>query len=203
MESVASPPAPNPLADAPLVVVCGPTASGKSALALHLAQSFHGEIVNCDSLQLYRGLDIGTAKTPLAERGGIPHHLLDILGPRATSTAGDYARAARAVLAGLRSRGVLPILVGGTGFYLRALLDGLATGPTRDDALRQRLLEMETRRAGRLHRLLTRLDPATAVRVHVNDTQKTMRAVEICLLSRAPATRLFGQAREPLADSAS
>jgi tRNA dimethylallyltransferase len=195
-----SPPvsAPDLPAGAPLVVVCGPTASGKSALALHLAQVFHGEIVNCDSVQLYRGLDIGTAKTPPEQRLGIPHHLLDVLDPREISTAGGYARAARRTLAELAARGALPIVAGGTGFYLRALLDGLASAPGRDDALRQRLSSIERRHAGRLHRLLTRLDPASAARIHANDAQKIVRAVEICLLSRAPATRLFGRGSEPL-----
>jgi tRNA dimethylallyltransferase len=185
--------------DAPLVVVAGPTASGKSALALHLARVFGGEIVNCDSLQLYRGLDIGTAKTPPAERAGVPHHLIDVLDPTAVSTAGDYARAARAVLRELAARATLPVVAGGTGFYLRALLEGLAEGPQRDEPLRQRLAAMEARHAGRLHRFLRRLDPATAAAIHPNDAQKTLRAVEICLLSRAPATALFRQGREPLA----
>ncbi len=183
----------------PLVVVAGPTASGKSALAMELALRFRGEIVNCDSLQLHRGLDIGTAKTPPAERRDVPHHLFDILDPREVTTAGDYAVRARRVLGEIAQRGALPVIVGGTGFYLRALLDGLAQGPRRDEALRARLARMELHHAGRLHRFLRRLDPATARRIHPNDTNKVIRAVEICLLSRRPATELFLQGKPALA----
>ena len=182
----------------PLVVVAGPTASGKSALAFELALRFRGEIVNCDSLQLYRGLDIGTAKTPPAERRLVPHHLFDILDPQEVTTAGDYASLARRVLGEIAQRGALPVIVGGTGFYLLALLDGLAQGPRRDEALRARLASMEQHRSGRLHRFLRRLDPATARRIHPNDTNKVIRAVEICLLSRRPAVELFLQGRPAL-----
>ena len=184
--------------EAPLVVVAGPTASGKSALALELALLFGGEIVNCDSLQLYRGLDLGTAKTPVDERRGVPHHLFDILEPQELTTAGDYAVRARRVLLEIAHRGALPVVAGGTGFYLQALLDGLAEGPKRDEALRARLLRMESRKAGRVHRLLKRLDPVTAGRIHPRDANKAIRAVEICLLSRRPATELFQQGRQPL-----
>lgn len=178
--------------------MAGPTASGKSALALELALRFRGEIVNCDSLQLYRGLDLGTAKTPPAERQRVPHHLFDILDPQEVTTAGDYAVRARRVLAEIAPRGALPVIVGGTGFYLRALLEGLAEGPRRDEALRARLASMELRRSGRLHRFLRRLDPATASRIHPHDTKKIIRAVEICLLSRQPAAELFLQGRPAL-----
>lgn len=184
--------------DSRLVAVAGPTASGKSALALELALRFEGEIVNCDSLQLYRGLDLGTAKTPLPERRGVPHHLVDILDPQEVTTAGDYALRARSVLRGIAERGGLPIIVGGTGFYLRALLDGLAEGPRRNEALRACLARMELRQSGRLHRFLRRLDPATARRIHPNDTNKVIRAVEICLLSRRPAAEVFLQGRQAL-----
>lgn len=187
-----------PQVDSPLIVVAGPTASGKSALALELAQHFGGEIVNCDSLQLYRGLDIGTAKTAAGERRGVPHHLFDILDPRDLTTAGDYAARARGVVRAIARRLALPVIVGGTGFYLRALLDGLAEGPRRDQALRARLDRIESRRAGRLHRFLKRLDPATAQRIHPNDVNKLVRAVEICLLSRRPAADLFLQAKPAL-----
>jgi tRNA dimethylallyltransferase len=184
--------------NSPLVVLAGPTASGKSALALELALRFRGEIVNCDSLQLYRGLDLGTAKTPPAERRLVPHHLFDILDPQEVTTAGDYAARARRVLAEISGSGALPVIVGGTGFYLHALLDGLAEGPRRDDALRARLARMELRRSGRLHRFLRRLDPATAGRIHSHDTKKIIRAVEICLLSRRPAAELFLEGRQAL-----
>ena len=127
-----------------------------------LARQIGGEIVNCDSLQVYRGMDIGTAKTPVAERGGIPHHLLDLLAPDQVFNAGDYAALARPLLRQIAERGSVPLVVGGTGFYLRALLDGLAEGPKRDDALRQDLARREERRQGALHRILQRLDGAVA-----------------------------------------
>jgi tRNA dimethylallyltransferase len=168
----------------PLLIVAGPTASGKSSLALHLAQTFDGELVNCDSLQLYRGFDIGTAKTPIAERLGIPHHLLDAMGPQEISSAGEYARMARTVLEDISDRGHVPVVVGGTGFYLRALLDGLPELPLRDEALRHRLMAREERRPGGLHRILSRLDPAAAARIHATDIQKLTRALEIRVLTR-------------------
>jgi len=182
----------------PLIVIAGPTASGKSALALELAERFHGEIVNCDSLQLYRGLDIGTAKTPIAQRRGIPHHLLDILDPSELATAGDYSARARPVLREIAGRDAIPIVTGGTGFYLRALLDGLAEGPSRNAPLRARLMQMELSRTGRLHRLLLRLDVEAAARIHARDLNKLIRAIEICILSRRPATHLFRDGRIPL-----
>ncbi|HAX41081.1 MAG TPA: tRNA (adenosine(37)-N6)-dimethylallyltransferase MiaA [Solibacterales bacterium] len=182
----------------PLVAVLGPTASGKSALALLLARQFDGEIINCDSLQIYRGFDIGTAKTPPAERLDIPHHLADILDPLESCDAGRFASLARPIIHDVSSRGRLPVLAGGTGFYLRATLDGLSPGPQRDPALRQRLLSLEARRPGRLHRLLLRLDPPTAARIHLNDHQKLVRALEICLLAGRPASRLFSAGAAPL-----
>lgn len=167
-----------------LATVVGPTGSGKSTLALCLAQAFGGEIVNCDSLQLYRGFDIGTAKTPTSERRGIPHHLFDVLTPQESYSAGEYAREARKVIAEIAGRGRLPIVVGGTGFYLRALLDGLPALPGRDERLRERLRERERLRPGNLHRLLTRLEPSSAARIHRHDVQKIMRAIEVRLLTR-------------------
>jgi tRNA dimethylallyltransferase len=172
----------------PVIVVAGPTGAGKSDLALACAERFHGEIVNCDSVQLYRYLDIGAAKTPLHHRRGIPHHLIDILDPDQHFTAGDYARAARQVLAEIADRGRVPVVVGGTGFYLRALLDGLPEGPQRDVHLRERL---SRRKAGSLHRLLSRFDPPAAARIHPNDTNKLIRAVEICLLTRGRMSEWF------------
>ena len=168
----------------PLVTVAGPTGSGKSTLAQHLAGRFAGEIVNCDSLQLYRGFDIGTAKTPLADRGQVPHHLFDVLTPQESYSAGEYAHAARAIIADISARGRLPIVVGGTGFYLRALLDGLPALPERDDPLRARLLARESVRPGSLHRILVRLDPLAAARIHARDVQKTLRALEVRLLTQ-------------------
>jgi tRNA dimethylallyltransferase len=167
-----------------LAAVVGPTGSGKSALALCLAQQFGGEIVNCDSLQLYRGFDIGTAKTPPGDRRGIPHHLFDVLTPAESYSAGEYAREARKVIAEIAGRARLPIVVGGTGFYLRALLEGLPVLPSRDERLRERLLERERLRPGSLHRLLTRLELGAAARIHANDIQKTLRALEVRLLTQ-------------------
>ena len=169
-----------------LATVIGPTGSGKSALALYLAQQFGGEIVNCDSLQLYRGFDIGTAKTPPGERRGVPHHLFDVLTPQESYSAGEYAREARKVIAEIAGRGRLPIVVGGTGFYLRALLEGLPVLPKRDERLRERLQQRERLRPGNLHRLLSRLEPGAAGRIHANDVQKTMRALEVRLLTQQP-----------------
>lgn len=182
----------------PLLVILGPTCSGKSSLALQAARRLRGEILNCDSLQLYRGMDIGTAKTPLEERAGVPHHLFDILDPWEVFSAGAYARAARAVLSEVCARGHVPVVAGGTGFYLKALLEGLAEAPVRDEALRERLLSRENRRPGSLHRILRRLDPRTAASIHPNDVQKTVRALEICLESRRPASELFAAGRKPL-----
>ncbi len=185
-------------ADPPLVAVAGPTGSGKSELALGLAEVFDGEIVNCDSLQVFRHFNIGAAKLPEAEWRGIPHHLIDLVDPDAIFTAGEYARLAREAIAGITARGRLPIVAGGTGFYLRALLDGLFPGPSRDQALRDRLARREQRRRGSVHRLLARFDPATAARIHPNDVPKSMRALEVCLLARRPASELFREGRDAL-----
>ena len=162
-----------------LISVSGPTGSGKSDLALHLCRQLDGEVINCDSLQVYRYFNIGTAKLPPEERQGVPHHLIDFLPPDAVFTAGDFARQARAAARDIAARGRLPVVAGGTGFYLRAMLDGLSPGPERDARLRQRLLDRETRRRGSLHRLLRRLDPPSAARIHANDLPKVMRALEI------------------------
>src|SRR4051812_29510736 len=169
-----------PLENRPVVVIAGPTGSGKSHLALRAAEQFDGEVLNCDSVQIYRFFNIGTAKLPEHEWRGIPHHLIDALEPDQVFTAGDFARAARAVLHEITGRGRLPIVVGGTGFYLRSLVEGLAPGPARDEGLRARLAAKEARRPGAVHRLLRRLDPATAMRMHPNDVPKAMRALEIC-----------------------
>jgi tRNA dimethylallyltransferase len=180
----------------PLLAIVGPTASGKTALALAVAEAVAGEIVNCDSLQLYRGFDVGTAKTPVLERRGIPHHLFDVLEPREGYSAGEYARYARQVIAEISARGRLPIIVGGTGFYLRALLDGLPALPSRDQTLRTRLKAREQKRPGSVHRLLSRLEPAAGARIHTRDVQKSIRALEVRILTRRPLPR--PAAAEPL-----
>lgn len=174
----------------PLIAVLGPTGSGKSALGLALAAEFAGEIVNCDSVQVHSGLDIGSAKTPLEQRRAIPHHMLDVVPPQGELTAGAYARAARAVLDRLRERDTLPILVGGTGFYVRAVLDGLSPAPERDPDLRLRLARLESGRPGALYRFLTRYDPVAAGRIHPNDLQKLIRAVEMTISAGLAASEI-------------
>ncbi len=183
---------------APLAIVVGPTGSGKSELALRLARTFSGEVVNCDSLQIYRYLDIGTAKLLPESRRGIPHHLIDILDPNQVFTAGEYARLARPVLQEISARGRLPIVVGGTGFYLSALLEGLFPGPARQEQLRLRLAHREKRYPGWLHRTLARFDPESARRIHAQDTQKLIRAVEVLLTTRRPLSSWFVEGRDPL-----
>jgi tRNA dimethylallyltransferase len=185
-------------AEHPLVAVAGPTGSGKSDLALEIAQQFRGEVVNCDSLQVYRHFDIGTAKLPMEQRRGIPHHLIDIVNPDELFSAGEYARLARDTVSDITARGKLPILTGGTGFYLRALLDGLFEGPARDQSLRDRLGAREARRPGSLHRLLRRLDSETAGKIHPNDVPKVTRALEVCLVTRRPVSALFREGRDRL-----
>ncbi len=187
-----------PSADRPLVAMLGPTGSGKSDLALSIAAAFDGEIVNCDSIQLYRGFDIGSAKTPPEERRDIPHHMIDVCDPQDVCTAGDYARQAREAIAGISERGRLPVMAGGTGFYVRALLDGLFDGPLRDQPMRQALAQREARRSGFLWRALRRYDRDAAQRIHRNDLNKLMRALEVTLVARRPMTELFTTGRNPL-----
>jgi len=182
-----------------LVAILGPTASGKSALAVHLSHQLNGEVIACDSTQLYRGFDIGTGKPTVAERQGIPHHLLDVLNPDQEATAGGYREMALAVLDDLRGRNKLPILTVGTGLYMRALFDGLADLPQRSEELRDRLRTSVARHGETyLHRLLNRLDPESARRIAPGDTQKLIRAVEVCLLTRRPLTEVHSQGRNPL-----
>jgi tRNA dimethylallyltransferase len=202
-----------------VVVVLGPTASGKTALALAIARHFGGEIVNCDSIAMYREFEIGTAKPTAAERSEIPHHLLDCVDPLADVTAGEYARQAREILREIAAREIvsddtpsgdtllndglrlqcLPIVSGGTGLYLRALLEGLFPGPRRSEELREKLrARVDDRGAAHLHRILQRLDAAAAERIHGNDVPKMIRAIEVCLAARRPMTELWQQGRETL-----
>lgn len=189
-------PAPSALS---LVAVVGPTASGKSALGVWLAERFGGEVLACDSTQLYRGFDIGTAKPAETERHGIAHHLIDALAPTDVATAGGYRQMARATLDDLRSRSKLPVLTVGTGLYLRALLEGLADVPQRSEELRERLRESAAEHApGHLHRLLHHLDPQTAAAIAPTDQQKLIRAVEVCLLAKRPLSEVQRGGRQPL-----
>ncbi len=180
------------------VLLLGPTGSGKTALSLELAERFNGEIISCDSVAVYRGMDLGTAKPTSEERERIPHHLVDVADPDEPFTAGDYSRLARAALHEIAGRGRLPIVTGGTGLYLRALTEGLFAGPARQEDLRQRLRRSAERHGSAwLHRLLKRLDPTTAKRIHANDTPKLIRAIEVCIASRQPMSQVMG--RDPLA----
>ncbi len=182
-----------------LVVIVGPTASGKTALALALAERFAGEIVSCDSVAVYRDFEIGTAKPTAEERARAPHHLLDVVAPDEVFTAGDYARLARQALADIRQRDHRPIVAGGTGLYLRALLEGLFAGPPRSKELRERLRERAAAKGStHLHRILKRLDPAAASGIHPNDAPKLIRAIEVCLQSRQRMSELWKRGRDPL-----
>ena len=184
----------------PLLAIIGPTASGKSALGLSLAKEFGGEIVACDSTQLYRGFDIGTAKPTHAERARVPHHLLDILDPAQESTAGGYRERALRVLQDLCTRSRLPVFTVGTGLYLRALLDGLADLPLRSEGLRERLrVSAGEHGPGHLHAMLARLDAQAATQISPADEQKLIRAIEICLLAKKPITEIHREGRKPLA----
>jgi tRNA dimethylallyltransferase len=177
----------------------GPTASGKTSLALKLAEQFDGEIVSCDAVAVYRELDVGSAKPTAAERARAPHHAIDILDANEASTAGDYARAARPVLAQIKTRGRLPIVTGGTGLYLRALLEGLAPAPPRDEELRERLRERAAQHGSEyLHRLLKRIDPAAAAAIHPNDVPKMIRSVEVTLAARQPQSEQWQVGRDRL-----
>jgi tRNA dimethylallyltransferase len=168
----------------PLVVIAGPTASGKTSLALRLAEEFGGEIVSCDSVAVYREMEIGTAKPTFQERALIQHHMIDIAWPNDACTAGDYSRQAREALTGITERGHLPIVSGGTGLYLRALIDGLFPAPPQKPGRRERLRKLAAAPGpAYLHRILTRLDPAASGAIHVNDVPKVIRAIEVSLAS--------------------
>lgn len=185
----------NPL----LVVLLGPTASGKTALSLAVAERFAGEIVSCDSVAVYRELEIGTAKPTPTERERVPHHLIDVVSPAEGYTAGDYSRYARAAVAAITGRGYLPIVTGGTGLYLRALIDGLFAGPERSQPLRDRLHRAMARHGdAALHRILRRVDPVSAALIHPNDTPKLIRAIEVSLMAGKPMSAVRQEGRDRL-----
>ncbi len=183
----------------PLIAIVGPTASGKSALALRLARERQGEVVSCDSLQVYRGLDVGSAKATAAERREVPHHLLDVVSPEQPFSAAEYARLARAAIAEVSGRGRLPLVAGGTGLYLRALLQGLFAGPARVEPLRRRLEALAERFGdARLHRLLRHHDAQAGRRISPGDRVRIVRALEVyCVTGRSISTQQ-GEGAEPL-----
>jgi tRNA dimethylallyltransferase len=182
-----------------LVAILGPTGCGKTALSLELASRFHGEIVNCDSVAIYREFRIGTAKPTAEEQARVPHHLLDEVEPTGYTTAGEYARQARSVIQEIRDRRALPIVVGGTGLYLRALLDGLFPGPERSEELRERLrARVAEMGAPYLHGMLRRMDSKAAERIHANDVRKLIRAIEVSLSAKQPMTEQWERGRDAL-----
>lgn len=183
-----------------VVAIVGPTATGKTALGVALAQRFNGEVISCDSTAVYRGLDIGTDKPTLEERQGVPHHLIDVVAPNETYSAARYAQDAAAAARDITARGRLPILVGGTGFYYRALVRGLFPGPAGDAALRARIDRIAERRGVEyLHRWLSRIDPDSALRIQPRDRKRLQRALEVYLLTGKPLTAHFAETRSPLA----
>jgi tRNA dimethylallyltransferase len=182
-----------------LVAILGPTAVGKSALGIALAQRLDGEIISCDSTAVYRGFDIGTDKVPFDQREGVPHHLIDVADPTEEYSAARYAREAAAVIRDISTRGRLPILVGGTGLYYRALTRGFFPGPGRDSSLRARLTRVADRRGSeRLHRMLRRVDPASAERIPPRDRKRVIRALEVYRLTGRPLTEHFARTEPPL-----
>ena len=184
-----------------LLAIVGPTATGKSTLGIAIAGRFAGEIVSCDSTAVYRGFDIGTDKVPASEQRGIPHHLIDVVDPTEEYSAARYAREAAAVIRDITARGKLPILVGGTGLYYRALTRGMFDGPGRDEPLRRRLERIAARRGpGSLHRWLTSVDPASAARIQVPDVKRMVRALEVWIVTGRPLTEHFAETASPLAD---
>jgi tRNA dimethylallyltransferase len=184
------------------VIILGPTGSGKTALSLELAERFGAEIVSCDSVAVYRGMELGTAKPTAEERARVRHHLIDVTTPDQPFTAGEYSRQARTALRDIAQRGKLPIVTGGTGLYLRAMTEGLFAGPARQAGLRARLARSRMRHGDAwLHQMLRRLDPTSAARIHANDAAKLMRAIEVCVAERKPMSDVLGdraKARDPL-----
>ena len=185
--------------DAPAILILGPTGSGKTALSLALGERFNGEIISCDSVAVYRGMDLGSAKPSAEEQRRLPHHLIDVASPDQPFTAGEYSRQAREAMREIAARDHLPIVTGGTGLYLRALTMGLFAGPARREDLRARLTRSHQRHTpGWLHKILQRLDPASAQRIHGNDAPKLIRALEVRFTSGQPLSQAFASGRDPL-----
>jgi tRNA dimethylallyltransferase len=190
-----------PAARPRLVAVLGATAAGKSALGIALARHVGGEVVACDSTAVFRGIDIGTDKVPLDEQQGIPHHLIDVAEPTEVYSAARYAQDAAAVIRAISARGRLPILVGGTGLYFRALVRGLFPGPARHEALRAALERLAADRGtGELYRWVARLDPGSAARIQPRDSKRLIRAIEVALVSGVPMTAHFAETASPIAE---
>ncbi|MBI3263937.1 MAG: tRNA (adenosine(37)-N6)-dimethylallyltransferase MiaA [Acidobacteria bacterium] len=184
-----------------VVAILGQTATGKSALGMFVARRFGGEIVNCDSTAVYRGLDIGTDKASPASRRDVAHHLIDVADPSEEYSAARYSREASEAIQDIQRRGRLPILVGGTGLYYRAMTRGLFPGPGRDAALRQRLADMAGRRGPEfLHRMIARVDAAAAIRIQPRDLKRLVRALEVYFLTGTPMSDHFARTISPLAD---
>jgi tRNA dimethylallyltransferase len=184
-----------------VLAVLGATASGKSALSLALAERYRGEIINCDSTAVYRGFDIGTDKLSVEQQRGVPHHLIDIADPTEVYTAAQFARDAERIIRDIHARGHLPILVGGTGFYYRALTRGLFPGPGADEMMRARLDKVAERKGPeRLHRLLQRVDPESAARIMPRDRKRLIRALEVYYATGRALTAHFGETKSLIED---
>jgi len=184
----------------PLIAILGPTATGKSALGLAIAERFNGEIINCDSTAVYRGFDIGTDKVPFEQRRGIAHHLIDIADPADEYTAAQFGRDAAAAVDDIHARGRLPILVGGTGFYYRALTRGLFPGPGKNATLRARLEAIAANKGVEtLHRMVARVDPVSGERIQPRDLKRLVRALEVYFETGKPLTAHFADTVSPLA----
>jgi len=185
------------------VLLLGPTGSGKTALSLALGERFSGEIISCDSVAVYKGMDLGSAKPSREEQARLPHHLIDVAEPGTEFTAGEYAMQGREALHAIAGRGHLPIVTGGTGLYLRALTEGLFAGPKRHDELRERLRKSAERHGATpsgkswLHRILQRIDPASAERIHANDQPKLIRAIEVCVAGKKRLSEAFQEGEHP------
>jgi tRNA dimethylallyltransferase len=187
----------------PIIAIAGPTASGKSELGIELALRFRGEIINCDSVQVYREIEIATAKVPVSERRGVPHHLIDFVPPEINYTAGEWAREAAQKIEEIEARGRMALLVGGTGFYLRALRQPFFPSPKTDERLRRRLTEIRQRRgAAHLYRLLQRLDPQSAAKLFERDWPRVQRALEVRIQTGAPMSEQISARAEPPSSAA-